>query len=461
MTTILERYLARTARSKELYERSCRVVPGGINHTHRYYRPYPTFMASGAGAHIRDVDGNDYVDLWCAHFAAILGHVPALLVDEMKAVVEGGTHYGIPSEHEIRFAELLVEVLPGVEQVRFGVSGTEATMYAVRLARAFSGRRIILKAAGGWHGPNTDLSVAVSPPYDQPESAGLPAPLADMAVRVIPFNDVEGTLRVIEEVGDDLAGVIVEPVQGAAFIPADREYLLFLREETAARGAVLIFDEIICGFRLGLGGARESYDLIPDLSTYGKVAGGGSAIGLVAGRADVMALGSLAAPGGKSDRVLMGGGTYSCNPMTMVGGYRMVEYLRDHRSEVYPYLDALGERARAGLRRVLGEGAAGGGALAQVGLRGEVFGVGSLVAPMLLRAEAAGSGATIRNVVDLTDAAHAEANRLFHLALLNEGVHSFKVKAALSTAHTEADVDAVVAAAERAAAAVALEVSGT
>ena len=189
------------------------------------------------------------------------------------------------------------------------------------------------------------------------------------------------------------------------------------------------------------------------------MAGGGSAIGVVAGRADVMALGSLAAPGGKSDRVLMGGGTYSCNPLTMVGGYRMVEYLRDHRSEVYPYLDDLGERARAGLRRVLGEGASGGRALAEAGLRGEVFGVGSLVAPMLLRGGAA-PGATIRNVVDLTEAGHAEANRLLHLALLNEGVHSFKVKAAFSTAHTEADVDAVVAAAERAASAVAREVGG-
>ena len=421
------------------------MVPGGIHHTFRYYRPYPTYMASGAGARIRDVDGNEYVDLWMAHFAAILGHAPARFVDEMQQVVAGGTHYGIPSENEVRFAELLVEVLPGVEQVRFGVSGTEATMYAVRLARAWTGRGTILKAAGGWHGANTDLSVAVNPPYDEPESAGLPAGPAGVAVRALPFNDIEGTRRVIDEVGDDLAGVIVEPLQGAAFIPGDRDYLLFLREETAVRGAVLIFDEVICGFRLGLGGAREYYDLVPDLSTYGKVAGGGFPIGFVAGREDILALGSLAAPGGKSDHVLMGGGTYSCNPLTMVGGFRMVEYLRDHRSEVYPYLDGLGERARAGLRR----------AFAEVGLTAEVFGVGSLVAPVLLREKPT---ASFRNVGELTDAGHAEANRLLHLALLNEGVHSMRIKAAFSTAHTEADVDAVVAAAARAAAAVAAEV---
>ena len=445
MSTILERYLARTTQSKQLYERSCGVVPGGIHHTFRYYRPYPTYMASGGGARMRDVDGNEYVDLWMAHYAAILGHAPARFLEEMQEVVAGGTHYGIPSEHEVRFAELLVEVLPGVEQVRFGVSGTEATMYAVRLARAWTGRQTILKAAGGWHGANTDLSVAVSPPYDEPESAGLPAGPAGTAVRAVPFNDVEGTRRVIDEVGDDLAGIIVEPVQGAAFIPGDRDYLLFLREQTAARGAVLIFDEVICGFRLALGGAREHYDLNPDLSTYGKVAGGGFPIGFVAGREDILALGSLAAPGGKSDRVLMGGGTYSCNPLTMIGGRLMVEYLRDHRDEVYPYLDNLGGRARVGLRR----------AFAQAGLAAEVYGVGSLAAPTVLREE---SATPIRNVVDLTDAGHTEANRLLHLALLNEGVHSMKIKAAFSTAHTETDVDAVVTAAARAAAAVAEEV---
>ncbi|MCL4368540.1 MAG: aminotransferase class III-fold pyridoxal phosphate-dependent enzyme, partial [Actinobacteria bacterium] len=427
--------------SKELYERSCRVVPGGIHHHYRFYRPYPTYMQGGWGCRVRDVDGNDYIDVWSAHYAAILGHAPALLTEEMKAVVEGGTHYGIPSEREIRFAELLVEVLPGVEQVRFGVSGTEATMYAVRLARAYSRRGIILKAAGGWHGPNTDLCVAVSPPYDEPESAGLPPAPSGFGVKIIPFNDIEGTLKVIDEVGDDLAGVIVEPVQGAAFIPAERDYLLFLREETAARGAVLIFDEIICGFRLGLGGAREYYELTPDLSTYGKVAGGGFPLGLVAGREDVLALGSLAAPGGKSDRVLMGGGTYSCNPLSMVGGYLMVKYLRDNRREVYPYLASLGDKARAGLRR----------ALDQAGLAAHVFGVGSLVSQVVLRGEIT---APIRNVVDASREGYPEANSLFPLALLNEGVHNVRGKAAFSTAHTAADVDSFVEAAECAACAV-------
>lgn len=441
----MEHYLRRTPNSRRLYDRSCAVVPGGIHHSYRYYRPYPVYMSSGSGGRISDVDGHEYIDLWSAHYSAILGHRPPFLMEAMTRVFENGTHFGIPSENEVLFAELLADVLPGVETLKFGVSGTEATMFAVRLARGFTKRRTVLKVAGGWHGPSSDLAVAVYPPYDKPESAGI-LPEMTAHTRLIPFNDIEGTRRVIEEVGEDLAGVIVEPVMGAGFVVADPEYLTHLRKYTADRGAVLIFDEIICGFRLAFGGAREYFNVIPDLSTYGKIAGGGFHLGVVAGRADIMALSGFSAPGTKSDRVLTGGGTYSCNPLSMTAGRLMVEFLRDHKDEVYPHLDVLGQRARAGLSRTLEEG----------GLPAQVLGVGSLVAPILLRTKAA---APIRSAIEATALGDPEATQLLHMALLNEGVYTLGLKAAWSSAHTTDDVDAVTAAISRAVEAVAEELA--
>ena len=445
MSQILETYLARTPGSRDLYERSSRVVPGGVHHAQRYYPPYPIYMRTGGGATVRDVDGHEYLDLWNAHYAAILGHAPAFLIDEMRSVVAGGTHFGIPSENEVRFAELLVEVLPGVDKVRFGVSGTEATMYATRLARAFTNRPTMVKVIGGWHGANTDLSVAIRPPYDVPESAGLPRD-ARGSTKAIPFNDIDGTRRVLDEVGDDLAGIIVEPVQGMTFVAGEPEYLSFLRDETHRRGAVLIFDEIIVGFRLELGGARAYYDIQPDLSTYGKVAGGGFHLGLVAGRDDIMSLGSAVSSLPKGQGVLMAGGTYSCNPLSMVGGRLMVEHLRDHAGTVYPYLDRIGARARAGLSR----------AFEAAGLTAQVTGVGSLASFHVLT-EARPPFRAIQDAVGFTD---HERGEVLQLALLNEGVHTHGGKAALSTAYTEADVDELVARVERAARATVAETGG-
>jgi glutamate-1-semialdehyde 2,1-aminomutase len=440
MSMIIERYLKRTRGSRRLYDRSCAVVAGGVNHEYRYYRPYPIYMKEGWGGRVRDVDGQEYIDLWSAHYAAILGHKPAFMAQAMARVVDHGTHFGIPSENEILFAELLTDLVPGVERVRFGVSGTEATMYAVRLARAFTKRSTILKVAGGWHGANSELLVGVSPPYGEPDSAGC-LPDATSHTRLIPFNDIEGAREVIEVVGDDLAGVIVEPVLGAGFLVADRDYLAYLRKETEARGALLIFDEVICGFRLALGGAREYFGVIPDLSTYGKVAGGGFHVGIVAGREDIMALSACSRPGSKSDRVHIGGGTYSCNPLSMMGGRLVIEYLRDHRDEVYPLLDGLGARARAGFTRVL----------EAAGLPAQVLGIGSLAAIVVL---GEGSSPPIRSVDQMVVAAHPEAGKLLHLAILNEGVYNIKCAAAWSTAHTSSDVEEVIESVGRAAEAV-------
>ena len=441
MGHIEETYRLRTSGSLALYERSCVVVPGGVHHLYRYYAPYPVYMVKGAGSHIWDVDGNDYVDVWCAHYAALLGHAPAFILDEIKRVADFGTHFGIPSENEVRLAEILVDLLPGVDKVKFGVSGTEATMYAVRLARGYTGRNTILKVAGGWHGPSSDLTIGIAPPFPEPDSAGL-VPEITKYTRIIPYNDIEATRAVMDEVGDDFAGVIVEPVMGVSFEPADREYLVFLREETSRRGAILIFDEIICGLRLGLGGGAERFDVIPDLSTFGKVAGGGFHFGFIGGREEVMAMSSLAAADG-SQRVLVGGGTYSCNPMSMVAGRMMVEYMIANAATVYPRLEEIGARLRVGLKRVLEE----------AGLRVIIPGIASLCTVMIMREEPPAGATSVERLL-LADQARIN---LLSLGLLNEDVFNHHARFALSYAHSDEDVDAIIDGAARAAAAVVAE----
>ncbi len=265
-----------------------------------------------------DVDGNEYIDLWMGHYALILGHRSKVSREALKEAADLGTHWGTLHEHEIKFGELIQEVVPCAEKMVFGVSGTEATMYAVRLARAFTGRRTILKIAGGWHGASSDLAWAIHSPFEKPESSGIIPELGNY-VKPLLFNDIEASCKVIRDVKEDLAAVIVEPVVGGGgMIPADKEYLQVLREETSRWGALLIFDEVITGFRLALGGAQEFYGIKPDLATLGKVCGGGANLGIIAGRADVLALCDPTLKREKGQGVLLGGGTFSCTPLTMV-----------------------------------------------------------------------------------------------------------------------------------------------
>ena len=215
----LSRYEQRTPGSKALYEKARKVTPGGISHNHRYHAPYPVYFEKAKGCKLWDVDGNEYIDLWMAHYDAVLGHAPDTIVKQLQEAMEGGLHVGLAMEHEIGMAERVVELVPAAEQVRFCTSGTEATMYAVRLARGFTGRNIILKIRGGWHGANTDLMVDVAAPeFIGAEGAGLLPQLAEYT-RSVEFNDIEDTARAIREAGHDWAGIILEPAVGAGGVP--------------------------------------------------------------------------------------------------------------------------------------------------------------------------------------------------------------------------------------------------
>ncbi|TET60535.1 aminotransferase class III-fold pyridoxal phosphate-dependent enzyme, partial [Candidatus Aerophobetes bacterium] len=270
---VLKDYRTRTPESEKLFERAKKVMAGGVCHNIRYFPPYPFYIKEARGSKVWDVDGNEYIDLWMAHYEAILGHSPEIIVNEVSRILSKGMHWGLVNEYQVELAELICQVVPSAEKVRFCCSGTEATMYAVRLARAFTGKSVILKVEGGWHGANTDLSVAIHSPYEEKESAGL-LPEVSRYTKSIPFNDVEGSLRIMRQNAENLAAVLIEPVPGQGYVPAESGYLEALREEARKLDALLIFDEVIDGFRLSLGGAQEKYGITPDLTTLGKILGG-------------------------------------------------------------------------------------------------------------------------------------------------------------------------------------------
>ncbi|MDI3317577.1 MAG: aminotransferase class III-fold pyridoxal phosphate-dependent enzyme [Bacillota bacterium] len=434
MSFFSERYREMTPGSRRLYERARRVTPGGVSHNLRYFAPYPLFVERADGAYVWDVDGNRYVDLWMGHYAHILGHRPRPVMERFLAQAAEGAHWGIVHPLQVELAETLVRLLPAAEEVRFCVSGTEATMYAVRLARAFTGRKVVLKARGGWHGGNSDLARAVHAPMELPESAGLP-PGVDEAVDAFSYNDFEDTRRAVERYGSELAAVILEPVQNA-FVPPEPGYLQRVRELTERAGALLILDEVITGFRLGLTGAQGRYGVRPDLFTLGKVVGGGMPVAAIAGRREILELASPTSGRRKGEAVLAGGGTFSAMPAAMAAGLAMVRHLEERAPALYEELEAKGERLRRGLEE----------AFAAAGLPARVFGVGSLFSvafPDPPEAEIR-NNEDVERRTDLFRRDHA-----FRLGMLAHGVYLVNGGGALSAAHGEEEIERVVEAAAR------------
>jgi glutamate-1-semialdehyde 2,1-aminomutase len=340
------RYIERTPTSRKLYERAVRVIPGGVSHNIRFFDPYPFYTVRAKGAYIWDVDGNKYCDYWMGHTGLILGHSPDVVVEALSKQIGNGTHYGTVNTLELELAEKVTGIVPCAEMVRFCNSGTEATMYAVRLARAYTKRKRIVKITGGWHGGNTLLNKYVSLPLDKPESTGINFE-EQMYVDAIPFNDLEAFRSILSSKRGEIACIIVEPMLKGC-IPADRDYLKGLREEASRSDVVLIFDEVITGFRLSLGGAQEYYGVEADMVTMGKILGGGLPIGAVAGISEIM---ERADPKryGKGELCWIGGGTFSANPLTMTAGLATIKFLEENRGDVYGKIGRLGKEA---LRRI-------------------------------------------------------------------------------------------------------------
>lgn len=418
-------YRLRASRSEALHERASAVIPGGVSHGIRFFSPYPFYVKSGSGSRIWDVDGNEYVDYWMGHLTLILGHSHPAVVQALRRQVEHGFHWGTANEGEVELAELVQRTVPCAQAVRFCNTGAEATMYAVRVARGYTGGSVILKAEGGWHGFCTDLLVAVHGPFDQPESLGLPRYL-QKTVGTFPFNDAEAAAEIIRK-EKDLAGVIIEPVLGAGGgIPAEKEFLQVLKEETEARDSLLIFDEIITGFRLALGGAQEYYGVLPDLVTLGKVLGGGLPIGAVAGSREVMELTDPRGDAREGRKVSIGGGTFSSNPLTMAAGLTTVRYLEEHR-KVYGSLARFGGEIRKRVPAVFTDR----------GVDVVCTGVESLFQVHFPLEEGVVINSA-RDVFQLTDPRRREEE--FKLGLVNEGVYTMHGGGGLSVAHDEEDV---------------------
>ena len=342
-------YEEKTTRSKELFERAGRVLPAGLSYAIRDVTPYPFYISEAKGVKLRDVDGNVYTDFWTGHGALILGHSPDEVMEAVAEQIRRGTHIGWSHELEIELAEHLVEMIPSAEMVRYTNSGTEANMYASRLARAHTGRDKIAKMEGGWHGGYDCLHKAVHAPFDVPESAGLDPKTVEDTV-VVPYNDLEAARKALR--GSEVAALFVEPLMGVGgFLKPEPGYLEGLRELCDETGTLLIFDEVISGFRLGLGGGQEYFGVTPDVTVIGKIMGGGFPIGAFCGRRDIFERLDHRKYPDMRQRAFHGG-TFTGNPVSTIAGIKTLDILR--RGEVYRHIDGLGEKVRRGLEDIIG-----------------------------------------------------------------------------------------------------------
>jgi len=424
-------YRLKTPLSEKLFKRAKEVMPGGISHNIHYFPPYPFFIKKTKGSKIWDVDGNEYIDLWMGNYTHILGHRPAVIVQAIEKQLKQGIHWGLVYKKQIEWAELIQELVPSAEMVRFCCSGTEATMYAVRLARAFTGKKIVLKIAGGWHGANPDLSLGIKMPYDREESLGL-LPELQKYTKVIPFNDLSGSLKAIHQNKKDLAGIILEPIVGeGGFNPATKEYLQMLRSETKKLGAHLIFDEVISCFRVALGGAQERFNITPDLTTLGKIVGGGLPVGALVGKREILEKTSPEKKRNKWEKILIGGGTFSAHPLTAAAGLTMLNYLKDHHQKVYPILESKGKKVRKGMQE----------AFHREGVNAVVTGIGSLFQTHFpfQKGESLNSPHSIHRFTDI------EKREIeFRVRMLSKGIHVMHGGGSLTLAHSDEDIEKII-----------------
>lgn len=336
------------SKSKQAFKEAVNLMPGGVNSPVRAFKSVdmdPIFMERGKGSKIYDIDGNEYIDYVLSWGPLILGHANDTVTGALNKAVLNGTSFGAPTELEKKMAELVIERVPSIEMVRMVSSGTEATLAALRLARGFTGKNKILKFIGCYHGHSDSLLIKAGSgvaTLGLPDSPGVPKGTAENTITVH-YNDLDAVKLAFEQFGDDIAGVIVEPVAGnMGVVPPVEGFLEGLREITTEHGALLIFDEVMTGFRVGYNCAQGYFGVIPDLTCLGKVIGGGLPVGAFGGRKDIM---EHIAPSGPVYQA----GTLSGNPLAMTGGYYTLSQLTP---ESYEYFNYLGDMLEAGLTDV-------------------------------------------------------------------------------------------------------------
>jgi len=430
-------------KSQTAHDRACRVIPGGVNSPARAFGAVggtPITIARGERASLIDVDGNRYLDYIGSWGPLILGHCHPRVVAAVEAALYEGSSFGAPTEREAELAELVVAAVPSIELIRFTSSGTEASMSAVRLARGFTGRDKIIKFAGCYHGHVDSLLVQAgssATTLGVPNSPGVPRGATQDTI-LLEFNHLESLRHTFRELGGQIAAVLLEPVAGnMGLVPPDPEFIAALRILTQHHGALLIFDEVMTGFRLAYGGAQELLGIQPDLTILGKIIGGGLPVGAYGGRRDVMARISPTGP-------VFQAGTLSGNPLAMAAGIAMLRELKEHP----PYADL--DRRSARLCEGLAEAAR------TAGLPHRLQRVGSMFTLFF----------SDRDVHDYATAKRSDTQRFAHFfwELMDRGVYwpcSQFEAAFLSAAHTPADIDRTIIAAKEACAATARMTPGT
>ena len=431
-------YPDKHSKSAALYQRALSVMPGGNSRHTVYFPPYPIYVERGQGCRIWDVDGVERIDCINNYSALIHGHCHPQIVEALRAQAGKILSVALPTEAEIRLAELVTERVPGVEQVRFANSGTEGVMFAVMAARAATGRNKIAKVEGAYHGSYDTVEVSLYPTPDAWGPDDAPQGVAPSGVHegargntiVLPANNVEAGRQILRQHGPDLAGVIIDPLtKNLGFLAVTPAFLQMVREETRALGAMLIFDEVY-SFRMGYNGAQGELGVIPDLTALGKVIGGGMPIGAVGGSRALME--ELFDP--RNGAKMSHGGTFNANPMAMVAGAKALEL---YDRPAHERLAGLGERLRVGLRDVL----------KVTGRLGTVTGAASMVGFFHTSTPITDYRSMLHMM--MTDPSVGQQASAFFRHMLNHGVyiasHGFMV---LSTAMTESDIDFILDKAE-------------
>ncbi|MEE2947944.1 MAG: glutamate-1-semialdehyde 2,1-aminomutase [Verrucomicrobiota bacterium] len=420
-----------SVKSQALFDKALQWIPGGVNSPVRAFRAVggaPFFAERASGGTVWDADGNEYIDYVGTWGPAILGHAPEVVVEAVQKAAEHGTSFGIPNPLEVRMAELVVKAVPSVEKVRMCNSGTEATMSAIRLARGFTKRGKIIKFEGCYHGHVDSLLVKAGSgalTLGQPDSDGVPPEFTSQTI-VLPFNDEAAVRAAFSAQGSDIAGIILEPVPANAglYLPRDG-YLEFLRKITSENGSLLIFDEVMTGFRLGLDGAQGRFSIAPDLSCFGKVIGGGLPVGAFGGRGEIM---DCLAPDGPVYQA----GTLSGNPLAMAAGIAVLEALAD--GSIYGKIDALGQALSDGLA----------GAAKGAGVAVQLQRIGSMSCCYFAEEP-------VCNMVEAMRSDRERFTKYFH-GMLEEGVYlapSQFEAGFISAAHDEAAIDKTIEAATK------------
>ncbi len=420
----------KSPKSYSIWQQNRTVMPAGVGSLFRLADPFPMVVKRAKGTRLWDADDNEYLDFMLGFGVMILGNAPEEVEAAIKEALPRGTHYGQCHEHEYAFAKLFCNMVPGVEKVTFCNSGTEATMFTLRLARATTGRPLIAKFEGGYHGthdllavsfgrprPGPDMSGYIEDPTAIPESPGL-AEGAWKDTIVLPYNH-PAAFDKIRRHADRLAGVIIEPVQGAAgTIPADKEFLTELRRVTREIGAFLIFDEVITGFRLAPGGAQEFYGVIPDVSAFGKAAGGGLPFGAIGGTTEAMRLMEYDTD---FEHAILVAGTFNGNPMVTAAGTAVLQCLSQN-PHLFARINAMGERFRSEINQFAEE----------ENYPATATGAGSMFSMHAI----SGPVNSVRDLRQVNRAANAGLSLLYR----KKGLHITPSHGFISVAHTDADI---------------------